>query len=503
MKRKISVFLLAVFLCLGISSSAQDFNAADADGGGSNNDSPIDSTNKFKMGFQLGSVTIGGENYQQLGFRGEIPIGKLGLGLDLYLFMDAQGKIRKEDWDEASDYLDKLYYIRWANKGAPFYFKFGGMDYTYLGYSNIVNGYGNMIEYPTVRRWGLDLSAETENFGIEMLVNDFKEMFTDRPSVLAGGRVFYKVGGKLQIGVSGMQDFNQYNSLKDLDRDGYPDEIDEFDSNKDWVTKIDELTARGATPATIQNLVDIGELNSVTKDKLPKYGDSIAAQLVWGLDMGYPIINKENFKTDVYVAYSKINNYGWGASLPGFRMMIGKFFQFQAEYRIQSEEFLFGYFNPTYELERAVFATNPVTQEKYAITKAQSLKQIDKKMQGYFASATLNIGPVLKVTMAYQDLKNDESENARSIRGELGLAENLIPKLSVCKGYYIQNNVQDFQQWKTPQTIAGFQLGFELTENTVMGLDYRWTFEDVDGNGVINGNAETIKTIGIRTSFTF
>ena len=41
----------------------------------------------------FGSVTIDGEIYNQLSLRPEIPIGKLGLGLDIYFYINGDGEL--------------------------------------------------------------------------------------------------------------------------------------------------------------------------------------------------------------------------------------------------------------------------------------------------------------------------------------------------------------------------------------------------------------------------
>ena len=133
-------------------------------------------TEKTTGGIVIGSTTIDGENFQRIGFRLDFPIGKLGIGLDINFLIDEEGNLREEDWDETEDYLNIIYYIRWDRKGAPLYAKAGGLDSSYIGYSNIVNGYSNMIEYPEYKRFGMEMEINTDNFKAELLLNDFKEL---------------------------------------------------------------------------------------------------------------------------------------------------------------------------------------------------------------------------------------------------------------------------------------------------------------------------------------
>ena len=99
----------------------------------------------YAIGGIFGAVSIDGKNYQQIGLRPEIKLWKLGIGLDINLLFDDEGKVRKEDWDEWKDYLDKIYYIRWGQKGDLFSFRYGGLAVTTLGYGTLITGYTNML----------------------------------------------------------------------------------------------------------------------------------------------------------------------------------------------------------------------------------------------------------------------------------------------------------------------------------------------------------------------
>ena len=66
----------------------------------------------------VGTVTINGQVYNQLSLRPEIPIGKLGIGLDISLYFNDDGMYWRS-WDFTSvpalynTILDKIYYLRY------------------------------------------------------------------------------------------------------------------------------------------------------------------------------------------------------------------------------------------------------------------------------------------------------------------------------------------------------------------------------------------------------
>jgi len=474
-----------------------------------------------KYGIGGGGTTINGQNFQQINFRLDVPVGKFGFGLDILLNIDADGQIRKEDWDEWQDYLDKFYYIRYGFKGDPFYIKLGGMDYSYLGYANVINGYTNMIEYPTVKRWGFETSfyfgntdkngKRTKKIGAEIFVNDIKEMFQNNASILFGTRLSYRPFWKFELGATYATDFNEYNGLKDFDDDGYPNEVDFYPSDDAWATKRDALeyaltqegyTIEAATGIT-EALVAINELDPRRKDELFDINKNKSQSQVWSVDAGFPLIEKPRIKLGIYSHYTKIVNYGWGVTVPGLRFEIGQngFLVFTAEYRRASSQFMFGFYDYTYELERAIFSRN-TTGELDIITKQDRLKLITDEQNGFFVGLDINIFRLVVLHAAYQDLRGDDVDQ-KSIKGELNFGAALKAKIPVdAKGYYYQNNVQDFTKWKTPSTVCGYTVSYNV-KGVDIGFDYRYTFQDLDGDGIIKDAKETIKTMGILTKVTF
>jgi len=110
----------------------------------------------------IGTVTLNGQVYNQLSIRPEIPIGKLGVGLDIYLYFNDEG-MYWDSWDFSSGgsayktIIDKIYYLRWGQPGDNLYFMAGALPSVTLGQGILVNNYANIMEYPQVRQVGLNL----------------------------------------------------------------------------------------------------------------------------------------------------------------------------------------------------------------------------------------------------------------------------------------------------------------------------------------------------------
>ena len=65
----------------------------------------------------FGSVTIDGKLYNQISFRPEFSTNKIGMGFDIYLYFDEDGKLYRENWDFTSPsasfktLVDKIYWL--------------------------------------------------------------------------------------------------------------------------------------------------------------------------------------------------------------------------------------------------------------------------------------------------------------------------------------------------------------------------------------------------------
>lgn len=445
----------------------------------------------------IGATTINNTNYQQIGLRADIPIWKLGFGVDIQLLIDDEGNIREEDWDEFEDYLDKIFYIRWGRKGDPFYAKVGGIENASLGYGIVLNNYSNMIQYPTYKRIGLETSTKISSIGTELFLNNFKEAFADKPGMVLGARVSYDLPFLNSVaGVTYASDFNEYNGLFDTDNDGYPDAIDAFPTDKNLVTEREKFENIFANfdnmEAIIDSLIASGEIDSTQRKYLPKYSDMTSSISIVGADFGIPILKGDIVKLDVYAQAAQIIDYGFGFGAPGIKFVAGPVTAY-AEYRHSEDEFLFGYFNTTYEVERAR------TFGKQIITKKELLENV-KAMDGYYAGIGIDLFKYAYLNVSFQDLKGDEID-AQSLRGDFNITR--VPKLSTAKMYYSQENVERIEYLKSPSSIMGYTIGYQIASGVSMNFDYRFTFEDKNGDNRIKGDDETNKTISIYTAIKF
>jgi hypothetical protein len=497
-------FMIFVLL-IGTNSFSQDKSAEVNEGGGVTIDgnSAESAAVDYMIGGVFGAVTIDGKNYQQIGLRPELKLWKFGVGLDVNVLLDEDGKVREEDWDEAKDYIDKIYYISFGKKGEPFYFKYGGLQSTTLGYGTLISGYTNLLEYPTYKRQGLELSIDAKYAGMEAVVGNFKDLSGSNKAVMGGGRIYVKPFSRLQIGGSFAGDMNEYKGLRDTDDDGYPDEVDMYPEDDRYVTETDYWRGQGVPELVITSMKTYGVISSLERSQLKSYSDDRSRTGFWAADAGLRLIDAEYFKIDIYSQFSQsVNTGGWGYTAPGVRITGGNLFEIYGDYRQQSDDFIFGYYNDTYDLERAKYV-NDGSDDLIVTTKKDKLNAAISS-KGYLAGLKLNFFSIITGKVEYQDMRwGREGEiKDKSLKGELALNKNLLPLISKAKVYYVQNNVEKIQ-WKTESTVVGGVVGLAVAEGVSVDFNYLITYEDKNGDGEIDGDDEQIRNVSVSTTSLF
>jgi hypothetical protein len=464
----------------------------------------------FKMGFALGAATIDNKLYNQVGLRPYFSIGKLGMALDLSLYIDENGDIRKDNWDSADDIIEKIYYVRYGLQGDPFYVKVGAIDSYRLGYGILMNHYINTIEYPTVIRTGLEGGFQAGNLGMDVMLNDFKEL--NRPGGLVAGRLHYSIVGKLQIGASAVYDRNQYAALADRDKDGTPDALDDLPDDKKYQVDTDgdgvpdaiDPDADGDGYTDNPQIPGIPYIDPDSTHLKPEPFDLRKAQnrdhFAFAFDIGYPVVDADYLRLILYSQYAKFEgDGGYGITAPGFLAKFA-FINLYGEYRILEKKFIPEYFNTTYELDRAFFRLD-TSGALIPIAKKQLLESIDYRQKGIVIGADFNLGNYIIFGAEYQNLRS-EAYSFKTVRANLDLNTQFVPKIKRAGAYYYQQNAEKLFQ-KTEGTVYGYRFQYEISANAALVLDIRITHRDLNGDGRIAGEDETIKSTSIQTAFTF
>jgi len=468
----------------------------------------------YGMGLGLGSVTIDDKIYNQIALRPEVKFGKLGVALDIAIYMDDQGNIRKDEWDEFSDYLDKFYYVRWAQQGDPFFAKLGAMDNVTLGYGILMSGYSNTTEYPQVRKVGVHTGMKIGSLGWEAFVANAKEI--TGPGLMAG-RVTYRPLKKLPLTLGGsvVLDVYPYKGLPDSDDDEVADALDMYPDDDD--NKVINELKTNFTQIQRDYLRSVGyDMPSETIiekgiTKLSDY-DRILNGAV-SFDIGMPVLKNKLFNVVVYgqaasffpfedTSFAEVKKPaaftpGFGFAAPGVRANILKYFNLTLEYRYAGENFLFNFWDRAYDYERVQIKDNRI------FTKSQIALAQDP-MQGVFGAFDVNILNYVILGSYYQHMFSSGAE-IKSFMATASIPKGKIPKLADAMAFYQRNNDKNPFLFNKPSesTILGYKAGFELGGGAVIYYVFQRTYRDYDGNGVIDPKTESVSITTIETGFNF
>ena len=486
----------------------------------------------FSMGLGIGSATLDGVLYNQLALRPEINIWKVGIGLDLVLYVDNEGNMRNEEWDIENDpglLLDKILYVRYGKISDPVWVKYGSIEGKTMGYGGLMNGYSNMMEFPTVRRVGINTGFNIGPVGGELFLSNLKDI--SRGGTIAGVRMAYTVSDDIPItiGVNYVTDANMFSGLKDKDNDSYPDAFDDFpDDSTLWNdTDGDGWPDPGHGDSILDSLIDIdadgdniidADENSDDIDlKATPFSlkNNKAVTNALSFDIGYPILNSNLISLQLYGEYNSLtfpgvstvdstfnrpDRSGSGITLPGLRSTLFGILNLSLEYRMINGSYVPQFFDQAYDLNRVV--TNTIDGQTYVRTKDMVVFDTytdSASSSGLFGSAGLSLFNLINFTASYANMKADTTE-LKSFNSYLNLNTDNIPKISSAMAYYQRNNDDnpfDFEN-PTENTIMGYRVGYELSKGVSLIWDFRQFYRD-DGKGKM----ETIQQTNIETTFNF
>jgi hypothetical protein len=320
MLRRTVVFLLVTLLSFSL-LMAQDEVTGEPEGGGS----------PFSMGGGFGTVTINGDTYTQIKLKPELAFGKFGIGLDIDLLIDSNGDPRESDWDNFDDYVNKIYYIRYGQRGDNFFGRIGGFPSYTLGHGLVMRGYTNMLRYPDYRQIGVQLGGKLPFMGMTA------EVFTSNVvenDILAGRLTIQPLNmtgipllQNLTFGGTVAHDANQVNGLIDTDGDNYPDYFDDYRYDKDWHNEVDHEIDYyhdlyfDLFPGNTEDQFTTWFENSpvLEAQRNPSFSDLGEDDVtVFGVDYELPLVTQELFSLSHYAEAAKIDGHGMGFIFPGF-----------------------------------------------------------------------------------------------------------------------------------------------------------------------------------------
>ncbi len=393
----------------------------------------------FSLSSLLGTVTVGGAQWQRLDLRPQIRSGAFEAVLDLELFLDETGRFRSLGWNFSSrrqgleSVLRKIGYIQYGDMGhlrRQVYLRVGDLEEVTLAQGMIMWRYRNSLYAPGAKKTGLDLQLRGLGGGRVMvrgIINNFLDLDGGGPVV--GGRVVVQPPGPLAVGATVVMDIDQLSGM----------------------------------PDSVRTALD--------KDC---YG-------AFGVDVAYPLLKAPLAPVTLYGGVSRTlsgTKSGTGLGVPGVKLTMGRV-SLRVEYRWVEGRFTPGHFDALYELNRAV-----VDSAGRVVTREAAMA--DLSMRGIFGDLVLSLGPLLKAQASYQYLSNKDAADRR-LEGRASLKPALLQqfrKVSLAEAYYENHHrgagkgVLDI----TSETRFGYRLGLKPVPGLSVIWEVQFTYEP-DGTG--------------------
>lgn len=389
----------------------------------------------------LGLNWIDGELHYSINFNPELSFSNFGVGLDLKLDVDSKGNLRKENFNEFSDYLSLIRYVRYGLKNDPVFVKLGALDYYTLGHGSIMYLYNNSPTYD-VRKIGLVFDVDFGAFGFESIYSQFAE------SGVAGVRGYVRplklssagdipILGNLEVGATYAGDFSDKAGIIAAQYDN---------------------TSR--------------KLN-VTKDE--------GAINIFGFDLGLPIIQGSMANLTLYLDYSNISGFGSGVAT-------GAIFNFnplglvsgsvKLERRFNGDKYIPSYFNSLYEVERFRVDTSKIdTLGKNIFSKVKTLDGTTNNGNGFYGELGINVLGIFNILGSYQRLDKHPTSGILHIGTEI--APDNFPLLART-GYDKVNIIDEKDLFKLDdRSYLFFELGYKPYPFMIVSMLYNWTFAPV------------------------
>ncbi|MFZ2322773.1 MAG: hypothetical protein WAV89_03645 [Ignavibacteriaceae bacterium] len=407
----------------------------------------------------LGLNWIDGKPYYRIGFRPEISFANFGVGLDLNLDFDSDGNLRKENFNEFTDYLSIIRYVRYGLKNDPVFIKLGALDYYTLGHGTIMHQYNNSPTYDA-RRIGLVADIDFGKFGFESIYGSFAQSGVFGMRAYARPLQYTEAGhipiiGNLEFGASYVTDFNEY--------------------------------AR----------VDSGYFDQTGKFKVVKDGGALT---VLGIEVGLPLIKSSVTTITLYADYNKIIDFGSGVAT-GIKFDFAGLGLISAsaklERRFNNGKYLPSYFNSFYEIERFKSDSAAGTYT----SKSLQLANITENANGFYGDLFIRVLNLFDIYGSYQRLdKNPKS-------GILNLRTAIEPEEApfvLRAGYDKINIIDEKDLFKLDDRSYLFtEVGYKPMPYILVSIVYNWTFAPVrDSDDNIVGYKPQ-KRIEPRVSFIY
>jgi hypothetical protein len=407
MKNKHLLWIVLVLL-LSPEALAEDPNSLKEGGGAPN--APKEYHGSIDGDVNFGQ--IGEDWYSTINLGFSMDLDKIGFGVQLPLrlcLIDGKpknnnigGVLRREDWDEISDYFRIIRFFRYGHNGEPIFAQVGDLPGATLGHGSIVGRYYNNTDIDHYKL-GLQLDINTIYGGVETLFNNF---FL---SNIIGARGYLKPW-----------------SL--VDTESY----------------LNNLTLGFSVIADVTAPYQLDNINKISNGS-PRVSDQKPTVAI-GADIEFRVLNNDLLTLTPYMDFNGIVNAG-----VGFHIGISNTFHFpdvildlliKVEYRFFQGDYIPTYFDTFYEIQKYAYPIRDETSHNEVFLPKRAVLDLmpDKFFNGYYVELVFSFTNLFTVGVSYDDYEGPYNSNLSIYLS--------VPAFSVFKfgAYYYKHSFEGASQ---------------------------------------------------------
>ncbi|MBN1947404.1 MAG: hypothetical protein JW797_17165 [Bradymonadales bacterium] len=329
----------------------------------------------------IGFSSIGEDGFIETNLGVSLGFGKFEVGLQAPLRWrviddppEDDGAIRGQDWDEPSDWLRILRFIRYGSRYETYYLRGGELVGVVMGHGTIVSGYNNVVDVNHFQ-WGIDGALNLYFGGLELLLDNIVS------AEVMGMRVYLRPWTFFQ-----------------------PDSF--------WSRLAFGLTFAGDrdVPQRLY-LTDTGHyvIDEVGNVLVARRGETG----LLGIDAELQVFSNEWVSVTPYTDLNFHLGYGAGFHLGNFANFtfseaVG--LNTRLEFRALGEGYTAEYFDGLYEVEKFLFRPLDATGQRRPKLQVLDLAPPEAAV-GYLAQATLGIIQRIFFTLAYEDYEGADNSS--------------------------------------------------------------------------------------------
>ena len=456
------------------------------------------------LGMEIGSMNIGGVTYQMVALEPTFRIGSFKAALylpliytgDMFTPADRYRPLGNNEWsfgtdqtgalpiveDILTDLLLKIKYIEWGQQRDPFFLKVGNLEDITVGHGLIMRNFANDVDFPAVRRVGVNVGLDFGGFGFEAMVDD-----ATNPDIF-GGRAYIRPvpGFRAALGLSTLVDWNPAQD--------YPGGAAAAGRPVFISPGLDlDLPFFESDPFSIVAFADGAVMFPYFRSS-PTDAPTISAGVAWNA---------------VYDPSASVPFKNWGIAAGLFGNLIIRDLTYRLEFRDYTGSFIPQIYGPNYLRQRTEF----VGQVLGYLTSPTAVQ--DAQTLGIAGEAGINLGKLFDLRVSYfWPWTQDPATNRFTFQDDdflirFGLHKGAIPvvniwgSLSYERTNFVPTIADGGARLFDANTLVGATIGYGVTEYLDVSLLYTTTARrDAAGNVVYASTGDLLPVMDVTLGIT-